>query len=119
MSGPAIKHLLPVTGVFCIPCSLASREKKKKKKLLHLFVGCYLRKFDKPLNVIYRVFIKNCVLSKFTATHPLHVGEQPICARDLSVQSLLLAGRFCTTNSSPVMARERSRNIKFLEKNYV
>ena len=34
----------------------------------------------------YRVLIKNCVFSQLTATHPLHVEEQLILARDLSVQ---------------------------------
>ena len=43
---------------------------------------------------IYRVFIKNCVFSKFTATHPLQVGEELVFVRDLSEQSLLLADHF-------------------------
>ena len=30
----------------------------------------------------YRVFIKNCVFSQFTATHPLHVGEQFILSEN-------------------------------------
>ena len=34
----------------------------------------------------YRVFIKNCVFPQFTATHLLHVEDQLILARDLSVQ---------------------------------
>ena len=51
-------------------------------------------------------------LSEFTATtHPLHVEEQLILARDPSVQSLLLVDHFCTANSSRVMAKERSQNI--------
>ena len=33
----------------------------------------------------YKVFNKNCVFFQFTAIHPLHVEEQLICARDLSV----------------------------------
>ena len=56
------------------------------------------------------MFIKNCVFSQFTATHPLHVEEQLILARDPSVQSLLLVDHFCTANSSPVLAKERSQN---------
>ena len=38
--------------------------------------------------------------SQFTATsHPLHVEEQPICAIDVSVKSLVLADHFlCATN---------------------
>ena len=47
---------------------------------------------------------------QFTATHPLRV-EQRILARDPSVQSLLLVDNFCTANSSPVLARERLKNI--------
>ena len=37
---------------------------------------------------------KKLCFSQFTATHPLHVEEQLILARDLSVRSLLLAGQF-------------------------
>ena len=56
----------------------------------------------------YRVFIEIVFFSKFTATtHPLHVEEQLIFARDPNVQSLLLAGHICTANSSPVLAKER------------
>ena len=45
---------------------------------------------------LYKVqgVIKNYVFSQFTAYHPLHVEEQLILARDLSVQSLLLADLF-------------------------
>ena len=67
-----------------------------------------------------RVFIKNCVFSQFTATHPLQIGKQLICARDLSVYShsywLTILCTTGTTNGSPVLAKERSQNIEFLEK---
>ena len=59
-------------------------------------------------NMIYRVFIRNCVFSQFTATHPLHVGEQFIWVYSHSYWLAI----FCTTNSSPVLARERSQNIE-------
>ena len=36
------------------------------------------------------VFIKICVFSQFTATHPLHVEEQFSLARGLSVRTLTL-----------------------------
>ena len=49
--------------------------------------------------------------SQFSATHPFHVKEQLILARDPSVQSLLLVDDFCTANGSPVLAKERSQNI--------
>ena len=66
---------------------------------------------------MYRVSKEDCIFSQFTATHPLHVGEQLIYARHLSVQSLLLARIFCTTNRSQVLARERWQNLrKFLAK---
>ena len=37
------------------------------------------------------VFKKYCIFSNFTATHLLHLGEQVMLAKDLSLQSLLLA----------------------------
>ena len=55
--------------------------------------------------------MQNRVFPKFTATHPLHLEEQLILARDPSVQSLLLVDHFCTANSIPVLAKERSQNI--------
>ena len=42
-------------------------------------------------NIYYRVFIKNCVFSKFTATHPLHVEEQ-IYPRKRSECTLTITG---------------------------
>ena len=75
-------------------------------------LSCLLqRHLDNPAVELYRVFIKNCVSFQFTATNPLHVGEALISARDLSVQSLLLLVISCTTNSSPVRARERSQRV--------
>ena len=59
----------------------------------------------------YRMFIKKCVFSQFTATHPLHAEEQLILARDPSVLSLLLGAHFCTANTNPVLAKESSKNI--------
>ena len=55
------------------------------------------------------MFIENRVF-QFTATHPLHVEEQLILARDPSVQSLLLIDHFCAANSSTVLAKDRSQN---------
>ena len=64
---------------------------------------------------LFPAFIKNCVFSQFTATHPL----QLICARDLSVQSLLLADHIV----QPIAARYRRRRgrkyWKFLGKNTI
>ena len=58
------------------------------------------------------MFIKNCVFSPNWLQIPLHVEEQLICARNLSVQSLILADHFCTTNSSQMLVKERSQNIE-------
>ena len=65
----------------------------------------------------YRVFRKNCGFSQFTATPPsptsLAVRDlQSSKQRNASVQSLLLADNFCTTNSSRVLARERWQNFE-------
>ena len=45
--------------------------------------------------IIYRLFsFKIVFFPQFTAIHPLHLEEQLILARDLSVQSLVLADHF-------------------------
>ena len=43
---------------------------------------------------------------QFTATHPLHIGEQLMSARDLSVQLLLLAGHFLYSQWQPRAGEE-------------
>ena len=70
-------------------------------KSSHLFRIFYFARF-------FHTGCSSEFLSEFTATtHPLHVEEQLILARDPSVQSLLLVDHFCTANRSPVLARER------------
>ena len=61
---------------------------------------------------MYRVFIKNCVFSQFTAIHPLHVREQLIWNKIWMYSHSYWLAIFCTTNSSPVQAEERSQNIE-------
>ena len=66
-------------------------------------------------HISYRVFKKNyCVFSQFTATHPLDVGELLILARDLRVYTHSIGWPFSVQPiaSSPLLARERSRNLK-------
>ena len=53
---------------------------------------------------MYRVFRKKCIFSQFTATPPSPSSLKETF--NASVQSLLLAGNFCTTNRSRVLARE-------------
>ena len=64
------------------------------------------------LYIWYRVFIKNCVFSQFTATHPLLEGEQLIWSEILVYSHSYWLAIFFPTNSSPVLARERSQNIE-------
>ena len=58
----------------------------------------------------YRVFIKYCVFFTIHCIPSLAyiaVKDLQSSQRNESVQSLLLAGNFCTTNSSRVTASER------------
>ena len=87
----------------CFPAHVFHRIKPRMKNSQHLIevdqadTGCSLK-------IVF--------FSQFTAAHPLHVEEQLIIARDPSVQSLILVDNFCTANSSPVLAKERSQNIE-------
>ena len=78
--------------------------------------GIYMRITD---FCMYRVFIKNCVFFKFTANHPLHEGDQLICFEIWVYSHSYWLTFFCTTNSSPVLARERSQNIVNSWKKYL
>ena len=61
----------------------------------------------------YMVFIKNCVFSQFTATHPLHVGEQLI----LSECTVILNGWQSVQPIAALCWRGKCRKIlKILEK---
>ena len=62
------------------------------------------------------MFIKRCVFSQFTATHPLHVEEQFILARDPKAQTLILVDQFCTANTSCAGEGEVANYRQFLEK---
>ena len=61
-------------------------------------------------DVFYRVFRKNCVFCTIHCNPSLaYIAERDFQSsqRNASEQSLLLAGKSCTTNSSRVLARER------------
>ena len=70
---------------------------------------------DLNIHRTYRVFSKKCFFH-----NPLQpISRVYIAARDFrsyqsneSIESLLLAGHFCTTNSSPVLAMESSQNAE-------
>ena len=67
----------------------------------------------------YRVFIKNCAFSQYTATHPLLEGEQLIWTEILMYSHSYWLAIFFPTNSSPVLERERSQNIENSWKNTI
>ena len=58
--------------------------------------------------------------AQFNATHPLHAEEQLILAKDLGVQSHSnRLAIFCTTNSSPVLAKRGRKILKIRGKNTI
>ena len=66
----------------------------------------------------YRVLFESCVFSQFTATHPLHVEEQLILARDPNVQPLLFVDHFCTAHSSLVLIADNLQKHSLSQKRF-
>ena len=73
-------------------------------------------------DVFYRVFRKNCVFCTIHCNPSLaYIAERDFQSsqRNASEQSLLLAGKSCTTNSSRVLARERWQTFENSWKKYI
>ena len=71
---------------------------------------------NEKLHPSYRVFKKSCVVSKFTATIVSRTlisncNPSPVSRRATPLDYYWL-GIFCTTNSSPALARERLQNLE-------
>ena len=81
---------------------LPGKEEKKSNMFVHIMY-CFLCSSHNT----YRVFIKYCVFSQFTATPPSRLHRfKALNAMQVYSHSYWLV-IFCTTNSSRVLARER------------
>ena len=68
---------------------------------------------------MYRVFVKNCVFSQFTATHPQHRGGHLISSEIWVYSHSYWMAIFCTANSSPGEGGRGRKILKNVGKNTI